>query len=360
MKRSLLFLPDISGFTNFVQTTEAEHSQHVVAELLEVLINANTLDLQLAEVEGDALFFYKEESIPSLENLLVQVENMFTAFYSHLKMLEANRICPCNACAAAPALELKIIAHSAELQFIVVQDNRKPFGAQVIEAHRLMKNKVTSDNYVLISQELASDVELKEDYRSKLYDFKEDKNTYDGKEVSYLYSEIDKTALNLLPFSQPRTVKFDRPPSLTFHKDFAVSASALLEIITNYSYRHRWVDGVDDFEYNENEVTRIGTEHVCIINGKHFDFVTVTKEGLPGQLVYGELTTSPPPVDALYQFFIITPVNDQSCKLEVQVYWKSKSVIKKAMTSLFLKPALKKNVEGALEKLHDLAEMRTT
>jgi len=124
MAKSLLFLPDISGFTEFVQNTEVAHSQHVISELLEVLIQANTQDLQLAEIEGDALFFYKEE-VPSLEKLLAQVETMFTAFYSHLELLKKNRVCPCNACSMAPNLQLKIVAHSGELQFITVQNKRK-------------------------------------------------------------------------------------------------------------------------------------------------------------------------------------------------------------------------------------------
>ncbi len=104
MSRSLLFIPDISGFTKFVQTTEVEHSQHVISELLEVLISANTQELKLAEIEGDALFFYKEGELTSQERLLAQIETMFTAFYGHLKLLEKNRICPCNACASAPKL----------------------------------------------------------------------------------------------------------------------------------------------------------------------------------------------------------------------------------------------------------------
>ncbi len=52
MAGSLLFIPDISGYTQFVQNTEIEHSQHVIAELLEVMINANTQNLQLAEIEN--------------------------------------------------------------------------------------------------------------------------------------------------------------------------------------------------------------------------------------------------------------------------------------------------------------------
>ena len=216
MKRSLLFLPDISGFTNFVQTTEVEHSQHVIAELLEVLLAANTQDLQLAEIEGDALFFYKEEEIPSQEKLLAQIETMFTAFHSHLKLLEQNRVCPCNACASAPKLELKVIAHSGELQFIVVQSNRKPFGQQVIEAHRLMKNSVQSDSYALISWQLAEDIELMDNYHSKLFDFAKGTDAYDGKQIEYVFSEINKDKLKLKPFSQAKKLEFKKSPWLYF------------------------------------------------------------------------------------------------------------------------------------------------
>jgi len=352
MKKSLLFLPDISGFTKFVQTTEVAHSQHVISELLEVLINANTEELRLAEVEGDALFFYKEEEVPSLEKLLAQIETMFTAFYSHLKLLEKNRVCPCNACSTAPSLQLKIIAHSGELQFINVQDSRKPFGTQVIEVHRLMKNDVDSDNYVLLSKELSDHIELSEHYQSKLYKFCEGENEYDDKKIQYLYSLIDKEQLKLKPFAQAKKIIFDKPPSLYFEMDFPISASQLLEYITNYSYRHHWVKGVEKFEYNEHEVTRLGTEHICVIDGKHLNFTTVTKQGKPGQLIYGEMTPSPPPVDELYQFFIINPKTTNSCKLEVEVYWKAKSILKKLILNILIKNIIKKNIQASLTNLH--------
>ena len=361
MKQSLLFIPDISGFTQFVQTTEAEHSQHVISELLEVLINANTQDLKLAEIEGDALFFYKEASIPSQEKLLAQIETMFTAFYSHLKMLEKNRICPCNACATAPQLQLKIVAHSGELQFLDVQGNHKPFGQSVIEAHRLLKNSVNSDNYTLISSELAGIVGLPLNYRSKLFQFEAGADTYDGKEISYGYAEIDTDNLTLRPYDEP--VKADLKhckPNVVKELDFDISAEELLEYITNYRYRYEWAEGVDDLIFDENEVTRLGSEHVCVINGKQLDFVTVTKDVEPGQLVYGELTTSPPPVDALYTFFIVTPTGSDSCRLRVEVFWKALSPIKKLIITLFAKRALKEGTFKAIENLKRFSEKKTS
>ena len=317
MNKSLLFIPDISGYTKFVQNTEVEHSQHVIAELLEILIDANTEQLQLAEVEGDALFFYKEGEVPSREKLLAQVETMFTAFYSHLKLLEKNRICPCNACATAPNLQLKIIAHSSTLQFISIQNKKKPFGPEVIEAHRLLKNSINSDNYILVSQDLVEIIDLPKDYGSKLFNFKEGNNTYDGKELKYLYSILDQNDLKLKPFTKVKKIEFNTPPSITFEKEFTTSAKELLEYITNFTYRNNWEEGVDSFEFNENEVTKIGTEHLCVINKKHLKFITVTKEAEPGQFIYGEMTTDPLSVDELYKFYIISPLTNNTCKLPV-------------------------------------------
>lgn len=358
MAKSFLFLPDISGFTKFVQTTEVEHSQHVIAELLEVLIDANTQEMRLAEIEGDALFFYKEGELPSQEKVLAQIETMFTAFHSHLKLLETNRICPCNACASAPRLQLKVVAHCGDLQFIEVKGSRKPFGQHVIEAHRLLKNSVDSENYALISKELANTIELPIYYYSKIYRFKEGIDSYDGKELPYIYSLIDSSKLSLNSFSKGMKVNFERPPDICLEKNFGISANSLMEYITNYGYRHYWVKGVDKFEYDQNEVTRLGSEHVCVINGKHLDFVTVTKDVEMGKLIYGEMTTSPPPVDAVYQFYIIDPISESRCKLKIEAYWTARSPLKKLAIALFVRRIFKKNVQEALNGLYRFAHAK--
>ena len=57
--KALLFIPDISSFTMFVNETEIEHSLLILQELLETLINANEIGWQVCEIEGDAILFYK-------------------------------------------------------------------------------------------------------------------------------------------------------------------------------------------------------------------------------------------------------------------------------------------------------------
>jgi len=73
--KGLLFIPDISGFTNFVTNTEIEHSRHIIQELLEVIINSNNLGLEISEIEGDAILFYKYGDTPDLKEIYSQVRD---------------------------------------------------------------------------------------------------------------------------------------------------------------------------------------------------------------------------------------------------------------------------------------------
>ncbi len=183
-------------------------------------------------------------------------------------------------------------------------------------------------------------------------------NTYDGKKLNYLFSVINNDNLKLKPFLTANKVSFNKPPSLLLEKEFPVSASFLLESLTNYSLRKEWTDGVDDFQFNESEVTRLGSKHVCVINEKHLNFVAVTKDVKPGQLVYGELTTSPSPVDKLYQFYIITPITEHLCKLNLEIFIEAKSPLKKIAIFLFVKKIFKKNIVFAMDKLHNFIKLK--
>ena len=64
-----------------------------------------------------------------------------------------------------------------------------------------------------------------------------------------MFSIIDKNELKLKPLNQAKTVNLDKPATLTFEKEFPISANQLLEYITNYSYRKHWVKHVNDFEF---------------------------------------------------------------------------------------------------------------
>ena len=217
MGEGLLFLPDISGFTNFINRTSSEHSKHIIAELLEILIDQNELGLELAEIEGDALFFYKEGPLPSRQEILAQAHKMYTAFHSHLLLYDNLRICSCGACKSAADLKLKFIVHAGPLDYIEVRGFKKPHGKDVIVAHRLMKNSVPGDEYILLSNAVHGHENQVEDFLP----FQQLTDTYDSGKVDYSYSDIsvwqaDVTMTNTtppLPGASPRPTT--RKPSVT-------------------------------------------------------------------------------------------------------------------------------------------------
>ena len=155
-QNALLFIPDISGFTEFVHNTSISHSRHIISELLEILLDHNRNEYKLAEIEGDALFFYCEIDKVDFEALQKQIKEMYIAFHSHLKRYEYERICHCGACSSAYNLNLKFIVHSGSIDFIKVKDKIKPHGSAVIQAHRLLKNQIQQDEYALITEAVSS------------------------------------------------------------------------------------------------------------------------------------------------------------------------------------------------------------
>ena len=89
---TLLFIPDISGFTKFVHETEISHSEHIITELLEAIIDANEIDLQISEIEGDAVLFYRNGVKPTAAEILAQVQRMYVKFHVCLRKYESQRI----------------------------------------------------------------------------------------------------------------------------------------------------------------------------------------------------------------------------------------------------------------------------
>src|SRR5215210_8768694 len=156
--KGLLFIPDISGFTRFVNETDIEHSRLIIQELLEVLINANETGLEVSEIEGDAILFYKFGESPGLKELYKQVEKMFCAFHRNLIAYEYRRFCQCKACVSAINLSLKVITHYGEFTRYNVKNFNKLIGKGVIVAHQLLKNDIEQHEYWLVTKDLLKDV----------------------------------------------------------------------------------------------------------------------------------------------------------------------------------------------------------
>lgn len=174
---TLLYIPDISGFTKFVNETEINHSRHIISELLEIIIDSDNIGMSVSEIEGDAILFFKEE-LPSIEDLLEQCQNTFIKFHNYLRQYDEECLCDCRACKTAIDLSLKFIIHKGDVSKINIKDHQKLFGPDVILVHRLLKNSIPEDEYILITDQYELDFNTIEIDKKKWISIKRGSDTY--------------------------------------------------------------------------------------------------------------------------------------------------------------------------------------
>jgi hypothetical protein len=146
-----LVLADISGYTRFIAQTELEHSDVVVKRMLNTIVASFSGRLQMAQLEGDGVFFVGEGMPP---HLIQWLEESYLTFHRRMRTFLARRQCSCDACARAPELTLKLIAHFGRYSRQRVGETGQVHGVDVIVPHRLAKNSVPSREYILATSDL--------------------------------------------------------------------------------------------------------------------------------------------------------------------------------------------------------------
>jgi len=158
-QRVVIILADISGYTKFMVENHlsAVHGQMVISHLLESLLREVDIPLELQEIEGDAIFLFatRPDDEVEWEEVLKQVQikllRFFEAFIQAAAGLAQMTACECAVCAHADELKLKIVAHTGRAVFHSIGGRRQVSGADVILAHRLLKNSVPDTEYLLLS-----------------------------------------------------------------------------------------------------------------------------------------------------------------------------------------------------------------
>jgi len=160
-KPVLILIPDISGFSKYVASCDIEHSQDKIALLLESILENNTLDFKISEIEGDAILFYSFDFPSSALEIIHQCQLMFNKFHQRLDEFKLSK-CMCDSCQNLYKLSLKFVLHFGQLGSVMVKDYCKLFGKDLIIAHRLLKNNINSNEYILFTEYFSKQFPLKD------------------------------------------------------------------------------------------------------------------------------------------------------------------------------------------------------
>lgn len=196
IRRGNILIPDISGFTQFVRKTDLATGNVITQRLLSSIMESNQLDLQLSEVEGDALLLYKFGRKLTADEILQQYEEMLLNFETEIALISEQYGIYLD-------LSLKLIAHYGIISEYNICNFKKLYGQPVIEAHALLKNSVDSDTYVLLTNELLDPATVEE--------VDSDRGTFSGTKDCEIYGDARELCYQVFDYEDncPRMKVFE-------------------------------------------------------------------------------------------------------------------------------------------------------
>ncbi|WP_062542927.1 DUF2652 domain-containing protein [Rufibacter tibetensis] len=260
---ALLFIPDISGFTRFMHENGVQYSRNLIADLLEIIIEANILNMEVCEIQGDAILFYKLGEAPAIEQLVGQCKQIFLDFQNYLRIMEGDEIM------AGPKLSdnkltLKIVVHYGRISVTQIRDHTKLMGTDVILAHRLLKNSIEGSEYVLLTEGYLNTQKpevVKQSFEwSQL---KDGMNNYEHVgDIRYKYAFLTPLRLLVTDPETEHTLK-QYPNTFSLKDQIKAPVDLVLRVIQNYRLKPKWMHRVKRAQFDTRKVNRIGTNYIC-------------------------------------------------------------------------------------------------
>lgn len=155
VREGYLIIADISGYTRFLTGVELDHGAAILRELTERILRFVRPPFKLAKLEGDAVFYFAYSSeVGEGDRILDNIEACYCDFASHLVDMKHATTCTCAACREIDKLGLKFVAHYGTFLVQRIGANEELSGADVILAHRLLKNSLppATNSYALLTQ----------------------------------------------------------------------------------------------------------------------------------------------------------------------------------------------------------------
>jgi len=350
---ALLFIPDISGFTRFVNDAELTHSQLIIQELLETLIDSDTLGLKVSEIEGDAILFYRPGPAPTPESLVEQATRMFVAFHQCLKENERRRICLCQACRMAADLTLKFVIHQGTISLLKVKDREKLFGADVILAHRLLKNNVPGNEYLLATQPLGLD-NLVAVAQYPWFATQPGSEQYDAGTVSFHFASLEPLRAEVPdPTPAPkREFRSEHPLQVTRRVEAPIER--LFPLLADVAGRTRFIAGAQTIRIEDerhNHILREGLVYESTIDGKTSRTMVSSAEVSLDRLLLSETDMARPMTTDW-----IVERDGEGALVKIAVHT-AFDPLRRVAFALFGRRKLESQLERTLENLERVAQM---
>ncbi len=262
-EQATILIPDISGYTEFVSTTEIDHSSHVLNHLLETIVESIAEDYVVSEIEGDAVLLYRKGEAPTKQDLVAQCLKTFRAFHREIQGMASTTVCQCGACQGVPGLTLKFVVHYGSISEIKVARFVKASGLDMVIAHRLLKNSIDGHEYLLLSRSYLDrapdgDQAFELGWTSAVEQY-----------PSIGPVRFDFATLGAIRAAMPPVVRADRTVQADDSPGVSIEIDAgfmdVLAVLTDGARRTEFVEGLRRVE-QDHAVPVIGSRHTCVFD----------------------------------------------------------------------------------------------
>jgi hypothetical protein len=294
-------------------------------------------------VEGDAVLFYKKGDAVPRKEIIEQCIEMFTNFHRHLKAIERDSICRCGACTTASNLTLKFIVHFGTIQEISVSNFLKATGADMIVAHRLMKNEIEKKEFLLLSkpflnQSQPSSLGLDEDLK-----WLSGSEEYDsiGK-VDFEYTQLEGLRKNI---PDPPEIVMEEPPyPLPSAREISIDVDVPMLVayqnLIDTDKRNIWVKGMTKLE-RDPIPERTGFKHYCLTEGLGLDHTIISAIFEEEKITFIEQVIIRNLRMKVWVFYKVESRDDRRCRLYMRLAFRKKNFITRIVEHVVLKNVMK-------------------
>jgi hypothetical protein len=349
--KGLLFIPDISGFTRFINETEVDHSRQIIQELLEILIDANDMGLEVSEIEGDAILFYKFGNPPLLKEVYQQVEKMFCLFHRSIDAYNRLRYCQCKACVSVANLTLKVITHYGEFTGYNVKNFSKLIGKDIIVAHQLLKNDIKHHEYWLITKSLLQHAPLIN--LAEWMQWCSSSKQIEAGEIPFHYTSLSALKNELPPESFPDLTLSKKEKMISLSKEYETDIITLFHASGDFSYRSRWYEGLKKVEVLNHFLPRVGMQCRCIFeNGESITYSS-SYHYQPDRIEFSETDEH----KKTSTYYTLEKTGDNKTKLTLDFYIEktiASSILFKLMKEKKMEAILRKSLQNLVGFVKDL------
>jgi hypothetical protein len=306
-----ILIPDISGFTEFMTTTELRHSSNAIHKLIDSILNAVGEEYEILEIEGDAVLMIKKGPAPSQKEILNTCLRIFNAFHLRRNWMQQSTVCPCAACQAISNLTVKFIAHYGALVEMKVGRFLKHSGTEMIVAHRLMKNSIDNHEYVLMTDKLLQQAPASPEAIDMEWVSSSEEYTSIGK-VDYRFALLNE-ARKYAPEPPALQNYYQTDDTPYFEITIAANFKDVYMRMAKIPRRPNWMPGLQKVEQDIPDVF-VGSIHHCTFENYVAVISPLQMTLSAGKIIYAERCVIEEMNLALVYEFVFEEIDEKTCR----------------------------------------------